>query len=121
MIPVEFNPKSNDNPFTGLRCCLALQQASNALITEEMLDNAWLEVRRDKQRREMFYSLLFSIGDVANRQHNIFKGKKVDNGGNSNRQAFEVIFKWMWKNDKACRSWCASACRNRCGRPGHIQ
>ena len=89
---------SNNNPFYGLRCCLKLFQGSTMDISEKLLDNAWMEVQRDKQRRELFFSILFSIGDVTNRQHNIFKGKKVDNGGNANREAFYTIVTWLWKN-----------------------
>ena len=95
---IEFN-KKNENPFYGLSNCLKLQQASSSFISEAMLTEAWNEVKDDKQKRELFYSILFSIGDITNRQHNIFK-KNVDNGGNSNRQAFEVFFKWLWKNDR---------------------
>ena len=96
---VEFN-KKNENPFYGLSNCLKLQQASSSFISEAMLTEAWNEVKDDKQKRELFYSILFSIGDITNRQHNIFNKKNVDNGGNSNRQAFEVFFKWLWNNDR---------------------
>ena len=48
----------------------------------------------------MFFSLLFSIGDIVNRQHNIFGKKKVDGGGNANRSSFEVILQWMWNNNR---------------------
>lgn len=90
-------PKSN-NPFYGLKSCLTLCQ--KATISQGDLDNAWIEVCDDKTKREMFFSLLFSIGDVTNRQHNIFKGKKIDNGGNANRNSFQTILQWMWKNDE---------------------
>ena len=99
MITVEFN-KKNKNPFFGLSNCLKLQQSVSNTITTVMLDNAWNEVKNNKQAREMFFSLLFSIGDITNRQHNIFKNKKIDNGGNSNRDGFEVVFKWLWNNQK---------------------
>ena len=95
MIQVELNKKSNSNPFYGLKYCLNLQTNSTASITEEMLNKAWNEVKKDKQKREMFFSLLFSIGDITNRQHNIFHNKSVDSGGTANRKAFEVIFNWM--------------------------
>lgn len=97
MIEVKLN-KSNQNPFFGMQHCLDLFQASgNQSI---YLDNAWKEVKDSKEKRELFYSILFSIGDITNRQHNIFKGKKTDGGGNANREAFYAITKWMWKNDK---------------------
>ena len=99
MIQVEFNKKS-ENPFYGLRNCLKLQQAStDVAIPESLIDAAWNEVKNNKDNRALFYSILFSIGDITNRQHNIFH-KKVDNGGSANREAFYTITKWMWKNDK---------------------
>jgi len=96
MIQVKLN-KSNDNPFYGLKKCLEL--FNSHVVTSYKLDAAWNEVKNDKTKREMFYCLLFSIGDITNRQHNIFKGKKVDTGGNSEREKFEIIFTWLWKNN----------------------
>ena len=100
MVEVKLN-KSNDNPFYGLRNCLKLQQAStDSVIQESLLNDAWNEVKDNKEKRELFFSILFSIGDITNRQHNIFKGKKKDGGGNANREAFYIITNWMWKNNK---------------------
>ena len=100
MIEVKLN-KSNDNPFYGCRKLLKLQEAStNAIISENIINDAWLEAKDSKEKKELFYSLLFSIGDVTNRQHNIFKGKKKDSGGNANREAFFTIVNWLWKKDK---------------------
>jgi len=99
MIQVEFN-KKNENPFYGLSNCLKLQQSVSSIITPIMIDNAWTEVKNNKEGREMFYSILFSIGDITNRQHNVFKGKKKDNGGNANRNGFEVVLQWLWNNNR---------------------
>ena len=99
MIQVEFN-KKNKNSFSGLSNCLKLQQSVSSIITPVMLDNAWAEVKNNKEAREMFFSILFSIGDITNRQHNIFKGKKKDNGGNANREGFEIALEWLWKNNR---------------------
>ena len=100
MEQVKFN-KSNDNPFKGLQNCLALQQnVSSPAISEQMLNNAWNEVKNDKMKRELFFTILFSIGDITNRQHNIFKGKKKDNGGNANRESFFMITRWLWRTNK---------------------
>lgn len=88
---IEFN-KKNENPFAGLHACLQLFQN---VINENVLDEAYSEVSDSKEKRDMFFSLLFSIGDVTNRQHNIFKGKDVDSGGMSNREAFSIIMDWM--------------------------
>ena len=99
MIKVEFN-KKNENPFFGLSNCLKLQQNVSGVITPVMLDNAWAEVKNNKQAREMFFSILFSIGDITNRQHNIFNKKNVDNGGNANRIGFEIVLQWLWNNNR---------------------
>lgn len=99
MVEVKFN-NSNKNPFYGMRECLNLFQNLNTNITEAMLDRAWAEVENDKQKKELFFSLIFSIGDITARQHNIFKGVKMDNGGNANRDSFWTIFNWI-KN----RNW----------------
>lgn len=94
MIKVELN-KNNENPFYGLRNCLKLFNNLNGTITTSMLDEGYEEVKGDKSKRELFYSLLFAVGDITNRQHNIFKGIKVDNGGNANRESFWTIFNWI--------------------------
>lgn len=88
--------KSNNNPFYGLRNCLNLLNAgANGRVEYTQLDNCWEEVKDNKEHREMFFSLLFSIGDITARQHNIFKGVKKDTGGNANREAFYTIFLWL--------------------------
>lgn len=95
MVQVKLN-KSNDNPFYGLRNCLKLFQSVGNTIDASLLDACWLEVRGNKEHRQMFFSLLFSIGDITARQHNIFKGIKRDSGGNANREGFQVVLDWMW-------------------------
>lgn len=99
MVEVKLN-KSNNNPFYGLRNCLRLFQSVGSVITESMLDSAWNEVKGDKVKRELFFSLLFSVGDITARQHNIFKGVKKDTGGNANREGFYTIFCWLKDNHK---------------------
>ena len=99
MIKIELN-KKNENPFYGCSNCLKLIEQSAGVITYSMLDAAWNEVAQDLEKRKMFFSVLFSIGDITGRQHNIFKGKKVDSGGNANRNGFYTIFHWLWNNNK---------------------
>ena len=96
MIKVELN-HSNENPFYGLRNCLQLFQNSTNSISEAQLDACYNEVKENKVKRELFFSLLFSIGDITARQHNIFKGVKKDSGGNANREGFWTAFTWMRK------------------------
>lgn len=99
MVQVKLNNQSNDNPFYGMRNCLTLMQCAGGNVTPAMLDNAYKECKT-KEQKEMFYSLVFSIGDITARQHNIFKGKKKDNGGNANREGFAVVLNWMWENHR---------------------
>lgn len=94
MVEVRLN-NSNENPFYGMRNCLQLFNNLNGTITVSMLDAGYEEVKDDKAKKELFYSLLFAVGDITNRQHNIFKGIKTDNGGNSNRESFWTIFLWL--------------------------
>lgn len=96
MIKIEFN-KKNENPFYGLRNCLSIFQGKS--ITEGLLNSAFNEVKDDHVKKEMFYSLLFSIGDITNREHNIFRGKKVDSGGQAKREDFFLIMNWMINHD----------------------
>ena len=100
MIQVKLN-KSNDNPFYGLRNCLKLFQSVGNTIDASLLDACWSEVRGNKEHKQMFFSLLFSIGDITARQHNIFKGVKKDSGGNANREGFQVVLDWMWNKHQA--------------------
>lgn len=100
MIQVKLN-KSNDNPFYGLRNCLRLFQNVGNTIDASLLDVCWSEVQGNKEHKQMFFSLLFSIGDITARQHNIFKGVKKDSGGNANREGFQVVLNWMWTRHQA--------------------
>jgi hypothetical protein len=75
-----------------------LFQNSTNTISEAQLDACYNEVESDKVKRELFFSLLFSVGDITARQHNIFKGVKKDSGGNANREGFWTAFTWMKKN-----------------------
>lgn len=98
MEQVTFN-NSNENPFYGMKNCLTLFENTGNTITTDMLDKAYQECNT-KEKKELFYSLLFSIGDITARQHNIFKGKKRDNGGNANREGFHEVIKWIWNHSQ---------------------
>ena len=98
MEKVQFNLKS-DNPFRRCQNCLDLLDTDRAVSTS-MLNAAWEEVKDNKEKREMFFSVLFSRGDITGRQHNIFHNKKKDNGGNAKRDDFELIFDWLKTNHK---------------------
>lgn len=96
MVKVEFN-KKQENPFYGLRNCLSIFQGIS--ISYDLLNKAYAEVKDNKEKRELFYSLLFSIGDVTNREHNIFHNQKVDSGGQAKREEFFIIMNWILVNN----------------------
>ena len=90
--------KSNDNPFYGLRYCLQLfQNGGKESFSTSLLNNAWEEVKNNADKRKMFFSLLFSIGDITARKHNIFHNNKVDSGGTAARANFATIMAWLRK------------------------
>lgn len=94
MITVEFNKKQS-NPFYGMQNCLKLfQDGSKGILSAGSLD-ACLAECKTKEQKEMFYSLLFSIGDITGRQHNIFGKSKVDGGGSASRESFRTILTWL--------------------------
>lgn len=99
MVEVKLN-SSNKNPFYGMKACLNLLRSAGQTITFQILNEAYNEVKDNKEKKEMFYSLLFSIGDITARQHNIFKNIKRDSGGNANREGFHTVLSWMWDNHK---------------------
>src|SRR5687768_5981270 len=88
---------TNENPFHGMGHLLnmfsQLPKASDSITkaqVHEYLTNAWSECN-SKERREAFFTVLFSIGDIQNREHNVFKEKgikNVDGGGHSKRKVF---------------------------------
>lgn len=93
MIKVEFN-NHQENPFSGLDNCLALY--NNAPINESLLNAAYNECKNDLEKLKLFYILCFQVGDITNREHNIFHGKKVDSGGSARRDDFREVINWMY-------------------------
>ena len=96
MVQVTFN-KKQENPFYGLKNCLSLFQGQE--MSQFLLSSAYAEVKDDPIKKQMFYSLLFSIGDVTNREHNIFRGKKTDSGGQARRDDFFIAMWWLREVD----------------------
>lgn len=92
MVKIEFN-KKQENPFYGLHNCLSIFQGN--AISRSLLDLAYNEIKDDKVKKELFYSLLFSVGDITNREHNIFHKQKIDSGGQAKREEFFLIMNWM--------------------------
>lgn len=94
-----------ENPFYGMRATLDMAVQLPKLgdnVTQSTVDSylnrAWEEAKSSKEKRELFFVLLFSIGDIQNREHNIFRKrgiKNVDGGGNSSRKTFLYILNWL--------------------------
>jgi len=76
---------------TGLNCLLSA--AWNSCSTEE-----------DKA---LFWLIVFSSGDISNREHNLFKRAKisVDGGGNSTRNVFFWSSVWALSNEDTSLQW----------------
>lgn len=98
-------PKAVDeNPFYRMSANLNLLQQGNKLpdtVTQSQmytyLDAAWKECT-NKVQKELFFTLVFSLGDISNREHNVFRKrgmKDVDQGGQSKRKVFFLCLKWM--------------------------
>lgn len=70
-------------------------------IVDSTLDAAWHEAKDSKPKRELFYTILVSAGDITNRQHNMFGGIKVEQGGHAKRKAFRYALDWMLRKQNA--------------------
>ncbi len=99
ILQVKFS-KENSNPFYGMSKTLELQQSlsKGTAVTNAHISSAYTECKTEDQKK-MFYSLLFSIGDITGRHHNIFGKNKVDSGGNGMRENFRIIVDWMKKTN----------------------
>lgn len=98
---VTLNKAVNSNPFAGMRATRTLFQSLTKAdsINDVLLNEAYAECDTH-EKKELFWSLAFAVGDITSRQHNIFHGKTKDNGGNSNREGFAKILRWTWKNHR---------------------
>lgn len=99
--------KGNDNPFFQKKALnqllLSGSKASSKQALVTLLDNAWDECYTSKHNtikvlRQMFFILIFELGDISNRSHSIFKGKSKDSGGKAARAQFMWAMEWMRKN-----------------------
>ena len=91
----------NENPFYGKTAIKNLLNTGKSVNSksqmDSLLDNAWKECI-NKKDRELFFIVCFSIGDITNRQHNIFEKQDVDNGGEACRPQMMWILSWIRKN-----------------------
>lgn len=102
--------EGSENPFYKMTQTLNLFREIPKLgdkTTEQtinsLLNNAWEECKASKEKKQLFYILFFAIGDITNREHNIFKKAKIknpDDGGFSQRKSFQYALKWLHNKDK---------------------
>lgn len=97
----------SENPFYGSRNLLTMQKSlekmtdANVNLSDlnHLLNNGWIECSTLEQR-QLFFILMFSAGDIENREHNIFAGK-VDQGGHSKRKMFRGCLNWCLNTPSA--------------------
>lgn len=92
----------NENPFYNRRELFSLYQNGTKSSISSMLDEAWRECVT-KEGKELFHSICFSIGDITNREHNIFRQKhiKAEGGGNSAVSSWIEYLTWLINKDEA--------------------
>lgn len=97
-LKTKMHSAASENPFYGKTALFEFyQKAQSGAISDSLLSSTW-KTCLTKEDKELFWIIAFSCGDIANRQHNAFRGTKVDNGGSANRAAFQTILKWAKKN-----------------------
>lgn len=97
-----------ENPFYGMEATLALLQQCGKMTDSpsksavvQLLNKSWGECKDDANKKKMFFSVVFSIGDIPNREHNIFRKKGIknaDQGGSGLRKAFLYCLEWIHNN-----------------------
>jgi hypothetical protein len=95
----------SENPFYGLANMLNMQKFFEKVVDSNVsagevykhLTAAWKEAT-SLDKRQLFFMIIFSGGDIANREHNLFSGIKVDQGGQAKRKAFRLSLDWILNN-----------------------
>ena len=99
---VKMQSKVDENPFYGKVALKSLLNSGKTASTKsamfDLLNKAWQECTT-RELREGFFVIIFSIGEITNRQHNIFGKIKVDNGGEAARIQFMWAMSWLRKNN----------------------
>lgn len=101
--------KLQENEFYGSEALLNMFQqmpkmgtTPNKSSVNAYLNSAYTECNTHS-KLQLFYSIVFSIGDISNRVHNFFKQeglKNVENGGSSLRKTFLYSLEWMLTKNK---------------------
>jgi hypothetical protein len=94
--------KTSENPFYGQKELLTLYTRGSAKCPKsellQLLNNAWKAVIENIELRRMLFVIIFSFGDITNRQHQIFGKNQVDQGGAAWREGFNWSLEWMKLN-----------------------
>lgn len=100
--------KTNENPFFHMGATLDMLQNVSKLtdkpsksLVAQYLSNAWKECKDALDKRQMFFSIVFSLGDITDRQHNVFRKKGIKDplgGGKGLRKVFLYCLEWMHNN-----------------------
>jgi hypothetical protein len=97
----------SENPFYGCKALLTLQRFFEKVIdkntnkseVQQPVRAAWEEAKGNPEFIKLFFILIFAGGDVANREHNLFKGVKgVQQGGQAKRAAYRWAMEWVLNN-----------------------
>lgn len=98
------NKTTKENPFYRMGASLGLLQNVSKLtdkpsrpVVTNYLNEAWKECKDNLVKRQMFFSVVFSFGDITNREHNLLKKKgiKDSQGGAGLRRVFLFCLEWM--------------------------
>lgn len=89
----------SENPFYNNKDFMAMLNSLPKAYSKDILDRAWKSCKTIEDK-ELFFSLFFAVGDITNRDHNIFsrtytKEFKADNGGHAQRAIFRQMLNWL--------------------------
>jgi len=97
--------KKQGNPYFGMAKTLGMLQNVTKMVDKpsksavfSYLNEAWKECKDALEKRQLFFSCVFSFGDITNREHNLFRRKAlkdVDQGGSALRRVFLHCLEWM--------------------------
>lgn len=91
----------SENPFYGKAELWNLYQSATAGTLPglaNVLSAAWKSCRNVNDRT-LFWQLVFAAGDIPNREHNAFRGQKIEQGGSGHREWFKQAMAWARKNE----------------------
>ena len=94
-ITVKSNKPGEGNPFydySNLKALSMIEGTNNSL---SLLEAAWKEAEKSRAAQELFHILNFERGEIANREHYMFKGKEFAGSGQSNNDSWNKYLSWL--------------------------